>query len=316
MTLPKKTWPFADGALLVTRVTADNPGPLTGPGTNAYVVRAASGGPAAVIDPGPDDAAHRAALVAEAGGEVAAILATHTHLDHTAGAASLAAATGALVYAFGRHGEGVRPAYAALLAELAAADNAVGGGEGADLGFAPDRRLSDGQAVGASGALWALRAVRTPGHIANHLAFGLETADGRGLGAAFSGDHVMAWATSLVSPPDGDMRAYMQSLDGIGARRDRLLLPGHGDAIDDPAARIAELRTHRLARRAGIEAALASGPKQPAEIRAIVYEGLAPGLEAMADRNVLAHLLELTELGRAKPLDPVSATARFAAPAL
>lgn len=297
------------------RLTANNPGPLTGPGTNSYVVAPSAGGAAAVIDPGPDDADHRAALMDAAGGPsaVAAVLATHAHLDHSAGAAAFAAAVNAPLYGFGPHGSGRRSAFVQLLKRLGDDPGAAGGGEGADRRYKPDRALEHGQPLGAPGANWTLRAIHTPGHIADHLCFALEPASGGAAAAVFSGDHVMAWATSLVSPPDGDMRAYMDSLALMARRRDPLLLPGHGEPVEDPAARVAELIAHRRGRRDAILAALGDGPRRSAEIRAAVYLDLPKGLEPAAERNVLAHLLELIELGHARPFDPFSPTARFEA---
>lgn len=306
-------WAAADGRLRVIGVRARNPGPFTGEGTNTYVVAGAQNSPAAVIDPGPDDAAHLAAILAAAGGSqrIAAILVTHAHLDHSAGAQALASATGALIYAFGRFGEGARPAFASLLSRWDGAE--FGGGEGADRAFTPDRRLADGQSLGAPGAAWRLTAIRTPGHTHDHLAFALSTVEGAPTGVVFSGDHVMGWATSLVSPPDGDMTAYMASLERLRGRPDALFLPGHGAAVEDPAARLEALQLHRSARRAGVEAALGSGPRTIAQIREIVYEPLAPGLRPGAERNVFAHLLELIEAGRVEAVGALSVSGFFRA---
>jgi hydroxyacylglutathione hydrolase len=280
----------------VRRVLAPNPSAMTFTGTASYVV---GPGPVAVIDPGPDDPAHRAALLrALAGATVEAILVTHSHRDHSAGAAALAAATGAPVLAFGPHGAGAteRPG-----------TSGIGGGEGADRGFAPDRRLADGETV-AVGPL-RLTALHTPGHLSNHLCFALE-----GTGVLFTGDHVMTWASSLVSPPDGDMAAYMASLARLAARDDRLILPGHGAPGRDPARLVRWLIDHRRAREAQILDALRDGPATAAALAARLYADVDPGLLPAAARNVLAHLLALADQGRAAPEGPPGAEAAFRLP--
>ena len=211
----------------VRRVLAPNPSPLTGPGTNSYLI---GRGELAVVDPGPDEPRHLEALTAAAGGErVALILVTHAHLDHSALAPALAARTGAPVAAFGDARAGRSPAMAALA-------GGVGGGEGVDAGFAPDRRLADGEAVEVGGA--RIEALHTPGHMGNHLAFAVGY-------VVLTGDLVMGWASTLVSPPDGDVAAFMASCERLRGRAPRLLLPGHGDAVADPAARIDWLLAHR-----------------------------------------------------------------------
>ena len=217
------------------RVLAPNPGPLTGAGTNTWIV---GRGAVAVIDPGPADDAHLAAILAALGPaeRISHILVTHAHRDHAALAPALSRASGAPVLAFGTARDGIRPAMAAL-------GLAGTGGEGLDTGFAPDLRLVDGAPV--RGAGWTLEAIHTPGHLGGHLCFGWD-------GLCFTGDHVMGWATSVVSPPEGDMRAYMDSLGRLAARVWRRFLPGHGPVVNDPAARLAALAAHRRAREAEI----------------------------------------------------------------
>ena len=266
-------------------LTADNPSPLTGPGTNTFLLGEAE---VAVIDPGPDDPAHRAAVLAAVGrGRVVAILVTHPHLDHSAGAPALAAATGAPVLAFG----GARDGRSALMAGV----EGIAGGEGLDLGFAPDRRLADGEVV--AGAGWQLEALWTPGHAAAHMAF-------RWGEALFCGDLVLGWASTLISPPDGDLSDYMRSLarlQGLGLAR---LLPAHGAPVEDPAARLAELAAPRRARTVEILAALRDGPADPARLARRLYD-VPPVLLPAAERNVLAHLLALQDLGAVRGEDGV-----------
>ena len=290
----------------VRRVTVPNPSPMTFTGTQTYLV---GDGAVAVIDPGPDIAEHRAAILAALapGERVTHILVTHTHVDHSPGAAPLKAETGAEVWAFGRHGAGE----SAVMRDLAASGADMGGGEGADRRFAPDRLLEDGQTVASpdqsgGAASWALTALATPGHLSNHLSFALE-----GTGAVFSGDHVMGWATTMVSPPDGDMAAFMASLRKMRARDDRVYYPGHGHPVTDPAGMIDHLIGHRLGRERQIVDALSDGPATPAELTALIYADVDPALHGAAARNVLSHLIGLIDAGRAASDGPVSPGARY-----
>jgi len=290
----------------VRRLTAPNPSPMTADGTQTYLV---GGGAVAVIDPGPADPDHLAAILGALGPDerVAVILVTHAHRDHSAGAPALAAATGAPVCAFGAFGAASRPDFA----ELAG----LGGGEGADRDFLPAWTLADGETLESpertGGAPdWALTAVHTPGHVGEHLCFALH---GPAEGVVFTGDHVMGWSTSMVSPPDGDMAAFMASLRKLAARGgDTLFLPGHGASIADPAARLAELIAHREAREAAIEAALAEGPLSAAQLVGRVYADLDPRLKRAAERTALAHLIALVDAERARALGPLTAEVVFA----
>ena len=209
----------------IRRLVAPNPGPYTFRGTNSYIL---GEGRVAIVDPGPDDPAHLAALLAAVAGEtVTHILVTHTHRDQSAGVPALVRATGAATAGGGPH----RPARP--LAEGAAATDA-----GGDTAFVPDLVLADGAVLSGDG--WRVEAVATPGHTANHLVFAMPERD-----LAFSGDHVMGWSTTVVAPPDGSMADYMASLDKLLARRERLYLPGHGDPIEDAPQRLRALKAHR-----------------------------------------------------------------------
>lgn len=263
-------------------VRAPNPGPMTERGTNSWIL---GEGRVAVIDPGPGLPAHLAAIEAALapGERVAQVLVTHAHADHAGLARTLAARWRAPVLAFGPPGSGRSARMAAL-----AATAELGGGEGAATGFRPDEVLADGAELAGEG--WRLVAHRTPGHTGDHLCFAWGD-------VVFSGDHVMGWASSMVSPPDGDMAAYMASLDRLAALQARRLLPGHGDPVEEPGARIAQLKAHRLAREAAILAALADGPETPAGLAARLYADTPPALLPAATRNVLAHLIALAERG-------------------
>lgn len=258
----------------VRRVTAANPGPMTFTGTGTFIVGHRA---VAVIDPGPDDPAHLAALLAALDGRtVTHIVVTHTHRDHSPLARALKAATGAPIVGCARH---------------ATAPGA--GGEGADHDHAPDQCLMDGEAV--SGPGWTLRAVASPGHTANHLAFALPEA-----GVLFSGDAVMAWNTTVVSPPDGDMAACFATLARLGGQGAARFLPTHGPAVEDPAAWCAALLAHRRAREAQVLAALGDAPVAVEALVAALYPGLDARVLGAAARSVLAHLLKLAGEGRAR----------------
>jgi glyoxylase-like metal-dependent hydrolase (beta-lactamase superfamily II) len=277
-------------------VTAPNPGPMTFTGTRSYIV---GEGEVAVIDPGPDSAAHVDALAAAVAGErVAAVLVTHAHRDHSAGAAAVAARVGAPVLAHGAPAAARSPAMARL-----ESSGALGGGEGLDAGFRPDRRIGEGTVVGGPG--WTLTALATPGHTADHLSFAWAEA-----GAVFSGDTVMGWATTLISPPDGDLGAFRASLARLLARDEAVYYPGHGAPVTDPARLVRHLLAHRAAREAEIVAALAAGATRIPELVAGIYADVDPALHAAAARNVLAHLVDLAERGVVRadgPLGPGAA---------
>ncbi len=274
----KRELAFAYGELaplspLVRRIVARNPSPYTLHGTGTYVI---GRGRVAVIDPGPDDAAHFDALMASLAGEtVTHILVTHTHLDHSPLARQLAERTGATVHAFGPHG---------------AHRHEATGEAGADFDFNPDVRLADGERVQGDG--WTVEAVHTPGHTSNHLCYAL--LEERLL---FTGDHVMGWSTSVVSPPDGDMGAYVASLEKLLARDDLRYWPTHGPAIDQPRELVAAFIAHRREREASILEALAGGAADIDTLVARIYAGLDERLVRAAGRSVLAHLIDLVRRG-------------------
>ncbi|TAX70917.1 MBL fold metallo-hydrolase [Rhizobium leguminosarum] len=262
----------------VERVTVNNPGPFTFFGTNSYIVGSSS---VAVIDPGPEDEAHYQALMAALGGRaVTHIVVSHTHRDHSPLASRLQAATGAVTVGQGPH----RPARPLREGEI----NPFS--ESSDLSFVPDITLSDGETLSGDG--WALSAVLTPGHTANHAAFALA---GRDL--LFSGDHVMAWSTSIVAPPDGSMADYMTSLDRLMEREDRLLLPGHGGPVTEPARFLPALKAHRLRREQAVLARVQAGDGRITEMVKVIYRDTDPKLHGAAALSVLAHIEDLLERG-------------------
>jgi glyoxylase-like metal-dependent hydrolase (beta-lactamase superfamily II) len=256
----------------VRRIVANNPGPFTFKGTGTYVI---GEGEVAVIDPGPDIVDHIDAIKASLADEqVTHILVTHTHNDHSPAAKALKQATGAPTYGFGPHAGGREP----------------GAEEGGDWDFVPDITTKDGDSIigGKAGAQWRVEAVHTPGHTSNHLCFAWPDA-----GILFSGDHVMGWSTSVITPPDGDMASYMASLDKLLGRRDAVYWPTHGPSINEPARHVRAFIAHRREREAGIVECLKAGCETTDAIVERLYVGLAPNLKRPAGRSVLAHLIDL-----------------------
>ncbi|TPL42279.1 MBL fold metallo-hydrolase [Mesorhizobium sp. B2-4-6] len=262
----------------VLRVTARNPSPFTFHGTNSYLVGREM---LAVIDPGPEDDAHLETLLKTiAGRHVSHIFVSHTHRDHSPLAARLKELTGAPTLAEGPH----RPARALRIGEVNPLDAS------ADLTFVPDVVLADNALTEGDG--WAIRTVLTPGHTANHAVFALE-----GAGTLFSADHVMAWSTTIVAPPDGAMADYMSSLDRLLARDDRLLLPGHGGPVTAPRRFMRGLKTHRKMRERAILERIRAGDRTIVEMVAAIYRDTDPRLHGAAGLSVLAHLEDLVARG-------------------
>jgi glyoxylase-like metal-dependent hydrolase (beta-lactamase superfamily II) len=262
----------------VRRMLCDNPSPFTFKGTMSYIV---GRGQVAIIDPGPDDARHIDALLDAVRNEtVAHIVVTHTHRDHSPGAARVKAATGAKTYGEGPH-RAARPLHVGEAPRLDASN---------DTDFRPDQALADGAVVSGNG--FTLEALATPGHTANHMAFAL-----REQNLVFSGDHVMGWSTSIVAPPDGAMSDYMASLDKLARRRESTYLPGHGDVIRDAPRFVQSYIRHRQGREESILHRLGKGAADiPTLVRAI-YIGLDQRLVRAAGLSVLAHLEDLVARG-------------------
>lgn len=278
------------------RILAPNPSPMTFRGTNTYLLGDRD---IAVIDPGPEDSTHLEAILdaLRPGQRISHILVTHAHIDHSPLARELADQCGAPVYGFGRAAEGRSP-----LMQTLADEGLVGGGEGVDDGFEPDLRLADGGEI--TGSNWRLTALHTPGHMANHLAFAWGD-------TLFCGDLVMGWATSLVSPPDGDLAAFMTSLRRLCETPWGRFHSGHGAPIPDPVARMTDLLRHRMARAEAIEAALKDGAATARQLAQRIYTETPAALLPAAERNVLAHLIEMTQNSVARPVDRLSAEAPF-----
>ena len=262
----------------VRRVLANNPGPFTFTGTLSYIL---GRGKVAIVDPGPDDEAHVAALLDAVRGEtVTHIFVTHTHRDHSPAVPRIKAATGATVYGEGPH-RAARPLHIGELNPLDAS---------ADHEFLPDIALADGEVVAGEG--WTIEAVTTPGHTANHMSFAFKEQN-----LLFAGDHVMAWATSIVAPPDGAMSDYMASLHKLARRPETLYLPGHGPAITDAPRFVERFIEHRHGRERSILQRLSKGAADiPTLVRAI-YIGLDPRLTGAAGLSVLAHMEDLVARG-------------------
>jgi glyoxylase-like metal-dependent hydrolase (beta-lactamase superfamily II) len=260
------------------RLMADNPSPFTYKGTVSYIV---GRGRVAILDPGPEHEQHIATLLDAVRGEtVTHVFVTHTHRDHSPAAARIKAATGAIVVAEGPH-RAARPLHLGENQRLEASG---------DLAFRPDLAIPDGESVSDGG--WTLEAITTPGHTANHMAYAYKQA-----GVLFSGDHVMAWSTPVVAPPDGAMGDYMASLDKLSKRPESTYFPGHGGAVRDAPRFVQYYIRHRRAREASILRRLAKGAADIPTIVRAVYIGLDPRLVSAAGLSVLAHLEDLLARG-------------------
>jgi glyoxylase-like metal-dependent hydrolase (beta-lactamase superfamily II) len=271
----------------VVRIVAPNAGPFTFKGTNTYLVGSTS---LAVIDPGPDDPAHHAAILKAAGSRrITHILTTHAHRDHVDGVDALRAATGAEVCGFGRDPE----------ASQIAIDATPAGTAFVDYDFMPDRSLAGGDLV--EGADWALTAIHTPGHAPDHLSFALE-----GRNIVFSGDHVMAWNTSVVAPPEGRMADYIASLEILLDRNDTVFLPGHGGRLEEPQRTVKAYLLHRRWREQAVLKALKDGATSIRRIVPEVYQGLATNLIPAATLSVQAHVEYLIEKGLVSSAEPLT----------
>jgi glyoxylase-like metal-dependent hydrolase (beta-lactamase superfamily II) len=300
-------------APFVRRVIAENPSKFTYHGTGTYIVGgdSAGGGDVVVIDPGPRLESHRDALAAALTGcTVRAILITHCHADHSPLAAWLAAETGASTMAFGPHGDDVwdigdDPPDVLAAEEREAADRRAEAGdagvakdepvieESTDREFTPDVAVVSGDVV-ASADGWVITALHTPGHTSNHTCFVLDDGDSRTI---FTGDHVMGWSTTVVSPPDGDMAAYLESLRLVAGRRDDLAIPTHGPPIPNPSTFVAALIDHRLDRERSVLDAVRGGLDTIPAIVELLYVDVRRELFKPARRSVLAHLVKLVDEG-------------------
>lgn len=273
---------------LVRRVLAPNPSPYTFTGTQTWLVGA--GSEIAVIDPGPagsglsigdpkdmNGEGHVEAILRAVGdAKITAILCTHTHRDHSPAAAPLKTLTGAQIIG---------------CAPLAIADDGPRADSAFDPEYSPDRVLADGERISGDG--WTIEAIATPGHTSNHLCFALVES-----GALFTGDHVMKWSTSVVSPPDGDMAAYMASLQKLYDRDDRVYYPAHGPAVENPKQLVRGMIGHRRMRERQILGLLEQGPQMIPDMVTEMYKGLDVRLKGAAGRSVLAHLFDLEKQGR------------------
>ena len=274
------------------RLLCNNPSPFTFKGTVSYIV---GQGNVAIIDPGPDDPAHIAALLDAVRGEsVTHIFVTHTHRDHSPAVPAVKAATGALVLAEGPH-RASRPLNVGEAPRMESSN---------DTDFKPDRALADGEVVRGQG--FTIEAVTTPGHTKNHMAFAYKEAD-----VLFSGDHVMAWSTPVVAPPDGSMGDYMASLDKLRSRTEQIYFPGHGGAVTSAPRFVAAYILHRKAREAAIVRQLEKGESDIPSVVSAIYANLDPRLTRAAGMSVLAHLEDLVARGTIATDGPPSIAGRY-----
>lgn len=280
----------------IRRIVAPNPSPMTYRGTNTYLVGT---GALAVIDPGPMIKDHLDAILAACGPtqQITDIIVSHTHLDHSPLARPLSDLTGAPVRAFGTATAGRSDIMKTL-----ASSGLSGGGEGIDAAFVPNVTLTDGQVITGDG--WQLEVIHTPGHLGNHICLALGD-------ICFTADHVMGWASSLVSPPDGDLTDFMASCARLQERTWRSFLPGHGAVIEYPHDRLTWLITHRKSREAAILDALSQAPATASMLTRAIYIDTPPALLRAAERNVLAHLIDLAGNSRIEALGALDESVTF-----
>ncbi|HPF47597.1 MAG: MBL fold metallo-hydrolase [Alphaproteobacteria bacterium] len=265
---------------LIRRITANNPAPYTFKGTGTYIIGHKN---VAVIDPGPDMADHIEAIISSLKGEkISHILVTHNHTDHSPGARPLAERCGAKIYGFDVSGQQYSMSKSA---------------EGLDKKFKPDILIKDGDIL--KGKNWTLEAIHTPGHLSNHLCFALLEEK-----ALFSGDHVMGWSTTIISPPDGNMTEYLISLEKLLMRDDNIYYPTHGWPIDDPKKFVKQVYAHRLRRDNEICRFLEQGDKSMDQIVRMIYPAIDKSLYLAASRTIFAHLIRLVELGKVSSDSP------------
>ncbi len=273
----------------IRRVVARNPGPFTFHGTGTYIL---GRGRVAVVDPGPVDEKHLRAILAATRGEVIThILVTHTHRDHSPGCRPLRGYCDAKTYGFGPHGAGQLDRDAAM-------------GKGADLDFEPDVLVGNGEII--QGGDWSIECVHTPGHTSNHMCFQVREEK-----ALLTGDHIMAWSTSVISPPDGDMGAYVNSLSRLLERNDEIYWPAHGGAIENPKPFVKAFIRHRERREQQILACIRAGKTDIARMVPAMYEHLPPAMFPAASRSVYAALVFLVEKGELAHPETLDITASF-----
>ncbi len=279
----------------IRRILAPNPGPMTLHGTNTWLLGESE---VAVIDPGPDDKAHLAAILAATKGQkISHILVTHAHADHSPLARRLSLISGAPVYGYGAPEDGRSPVMTRLATEAG-----IGGGEGVDGAFRPDLQVREGDTLRAEG--WSVDVLHTPGHFAGHLSFQLGT-------TLFSGDHVMGWATTLVSPPDGDLGAFLRTSKRLATLGLERCLPGHGDIVAGPEERLTSLISHRQERERQILEALGEGIDSVDRMTARIYHDVPSHMHPAAARNILAHLIDLDERNVIEAQPSLAVDSRF-----
>ena len=278
------------------RILAPNPSPMTYRGTNTYLLGERD---IAVIDPGPASEAHLGAILDSLapGQRISHIIVTHTHVDHSPLAAPLAARTGATIYAYG----GPEAGRSAVMTDLAA-QGLTGGGEGIDTTFRPDVEVADSETINGDG--WQLEVIHTPGHLGNHIALSWQN-------ICFTADHVMGWASSLVSPPDGDLTDFMAACHRLHARDWSVFHAGHGAPITNPAQRLDWLIAHRQTREAQILSALEEEDGTARHLAERIYTDTPAALLPAAERNVFAHLVDLTGKNKVAPIGPLSVSSVF-----